>query len=461
MSAERASRAAWAVALAVMVGALGGAGAWLLLRQRREGDRQLGELMCCLTGSEPVAASGADRAARRLDRRAPAAELEHCASLAETAALRDDDTTADVQAVADALHGGMGAPPPRVDDLPDLEPLYRLLEARGVVPADAACGRPRVVVADDRIAEAERRMTGRHTWWTEGDGLPEARIVLEGSTPRLAVAASGERPVARLEWTEDPASSSHWDPGPAEAELGPVARFSWRRCPGGDRGVVLDERETRAHVVTLRPEVIRGPVLTLPPLEPAGLRSSLELRCSPEAIEIGWAQSHPDLASKRPPLGGAGSGIPAGSHQHHIYLARCARDGCTTRQVTVEGLQLVWQSNGGYGSSMSLTAPHVHPLGEAVAIWWVSAPALVARVAPLEALPTTEDRWLAELLPPGASRPANAFQLEKMHQSEPRSLVRGDALLLTYVEETEIPTSYLFRLDAGGGAELLLPPPPP
>ena len=91
----------------------------------------------------------------------------------------------------------------------------------------------------------------------------------------------------------------------------------------------------------------------------------------------------------------------------------------------------------------------------------MSAPALVARVAPLEALPTTEDRWLAELLPPGASRPANAFQLEKMHQSEPRSLVRGDALLLTYVEETEIPTSYLFRLDAGGGAELLLPPPPP
>jgi hypothetical protein len=494
----------WLVAIPVVALLVGG-GAWSikLLRDRSLARDQLGEMMCCLTGIEPVDAKNATRAARRMLRH-DHGSLDDCIDQLERAA-QSERVEALSESVFAAMAPVMQAKPE--ETIPHLASLYAQLAELEIKPSGCS-DRPLHTVIASGIAKARDAAPGRQDhsrelddlpldamtlsdkWVVEADddGKPLSRLRPRKDEPYFrwpvridhrgelkrgkdAVPFGKDKPLAAVSqwvlWHRDgklvgrkivPGATIIAGPGTAVPLSG--ERLAMRAC-GLATGDVLalyeDRHETYGEVTVVEASDELNVWGSYPsgPVAASGATSPPTMACGKQRVTLTWARSTPNLVGHAGPRAVKDVKLPPGPHPQVVHRAVCTSAGCTHEEVGVGDIPPLWRSVGGWSSPMYLEAVTAVPLGDQVLLWWRNGSGLYSRLGKLSELATAPTRRLVDIARPEEGDP---LVPDAVNHPAIRTHVRGDALLLSLTEARVEEAGTLFlRMDGTGAARLLMP----
>lgn len=512
------------VAVPLMLGVIA-AGVWSYrwLERRERAFDYASELMCCLTGVDPVAPQDATRAARRMPTHLDGT-LDSCRPLLEDERSHDLGNLGDelqervrelmVSDQPEGAMGSMGGPEPPSIRLRDLGPLYAELEPFEIQPR--GCSDRPFQTEIETVADARERIDG--TYFVQHDDDRFGEILVLGGEPGIAFEPDGERPFAKATWTTA-RFNTRWPVqlvgrslrrdgherafGQDDRPLVAAARWVlWRepgalvgrrvvdgptivadervslpvalkapypsvipcRVPAGDLLVVVDSPHDDHRTFTVleaTDELRRWGTFDAGKAPAGGSIGSPSIACSVGSATLTWTSTHPVMRGTFP-TAIKDVKIPEGPHPQQAHRLTCTPAGCgKDASVRLMDLPALWASMGGYSSPLFVMPVTAEPVGERVLLWWQHGAGLYARLGALVELPTSPTRRILDLAYP---KKGERFVVDAVNWPEIKTVNRADAVLFVLREderEGHVDGGTVFlRLDGTGDARLLVPAEP-
>ncbi|NUO52264.1 MAG: hypothetical protein HOV80_25705 [Polyangiaceae bacterium] len=474
--------ATWMVVAALVAAALS-----VYFGTRAELRRAYGELLVCLAGPIDVAPEDAERAVRRRIWRPGPEEMASCADTADrvtnvwlakwharavvnaagtaASALRDGRRPGNAEELwsAGASLGYHVEPDPNDPRAPIPLVDRDLEELRARVP-----GALFLVDRAPRGGDDELRATlyGNEDLVLRTEGGKSFRRVSREPHQTIDFGRYGFYPQVDLsKWIAFKGADALWvvqkdDRG---AVRGPP---QWL---GDDNATALEGCHTSSGELLLVKDVLGATVYRLGEdievvheIVPAGgeegsNRTGYNLACDGDLFRVTWAASDPVT----PPTYGLGMKleIPTDTQRHRVDVVTCTPSDCSHERIEVRGLDVMWFSSGGYGSSWGLGAPDAYAVGDRILLVWEGMGFLRYRFAPLEELSNVPTGSVVEVL--RTQDNSSTVDPRAISYNRWRAFVRGDALVLAVTDESHTPykgTTFFVRFDEGGAVELLRPP---